>query len=67
MINELETSSGYKINKALQLAPRKHSHHVRNVLATELSASHTLSPVIFLTTREWEEGLTISLSCRCGN
>lgn len=50
MINKSEASGGYKANKALQLAPREHSHHLYNVPSMVLSASHTLSPITFTTT-----------------
>ena len=52
MTNESEASSMYEIDKALQFAPSQHSHHLYNVPGTVLSASHTLSPVIFTTALE---------------
>lgn len=34
MMNEPEASGWYKMNKALHLAPREHSHVLYNVLGT---------------------------------
>lgn len=50
MINQSEASSGYKINKASQLAPLRSSHHSYVVPSPVLNPSRALSPITFTTT-----------------